>query len=225
MSLIRLLYIRFKTGIFNTIEWSKVIWRYYRKNFAFAQLDLALWAVYASRSPYKISREFLKQQKSTSLYEYGETPLTTLEHIAKECGIRSQDTVAELGSGTGRSCFWLATFVQCHVIGIEYIPEFIANAKALQEGYHIANVQFLHADMSCVILYNPTYIYLYGTIMEDAEIRSLAAVLAKEPKGTKLITVSWALEEFAPEAGYSIVKRFQASFPWGTGDVFLQQKQ
>lgn len=224
--MLRLLFIRLKVFLYNTIEAVQVVYRYYFRSPLFFKVDMALWALYASRSPFTISKEFLIKNHSLELYDYGETPLTTMEAIAKECVLSSSDIVAELGSGTGRTCFWLGQFIGCKTIGIEYIPEFANNAISLQKRFEIKNVRFLLDDMAKVILFSPTVVYLYGTTMAEGEIVSLGKTLTALPNGTKIITVSWSFADFLPKNNpFKIVKQFPASFPWGRADVYLQQIQ
>lgn len=219
-----LLLLRIRLSVYSAWELVKSL-RYYRRSWIFFQIDLALWAFYASRSPYKISREFLQTFGASDLYGYGETPLTTMELIAKECDLSNKDRVVELGSGTGRPCFWLAHFVGCDTTGIEFIPEFVSNAREIKNRFSIDNVHFILADMSRAELSTATAIYLYGTAMSSEEIAELAKALQAAPIGSKLITISWPLNDFCNVPKFPVIKKFSASFPWGIADVYLQIKQ
>ncbi len=66
-----------------------------------------------------------------------ETPLTSLEVIARECQLSVRDVVFELGCGRGRTCFWLNQFIGCAVIGIDYVPAFIEKALKVKRRFHI----------------------------------------------------------------------------------------
>ena len=68
-----------------------------------------------------------------------------------------------------------------------------------------------------------TVIYLYGTCLDDSLITLLAKRLSMLPTGTKIITVSFALEEYFPYSPIKLVKSFPAKFTWGVADVYVQQ--
>ena len=77
----------------------------------FAFLDLTFLVIYLFFNPYKISKKFLLSKKKKNIHIYGETPISTIAKIAKECEISSKDHIIELGSGRGRCCFWFSTFL------------------------------------------------------------------------------------------------------------------
>src|SRR4051794_23547579 len=103
--LVVLTFIHLKTIFYNLMYGIEDIFLYYR-NLSFFKIDLLLKALYFFHTPYKVSKKFLQERGSTDLYLYGETPLTTMDSIAKECRILSKDIVYELGCGRGRSAFW-----------------------------------------------------------------------------------------------------------------------
>ena len=132
------------------------------------------------------------------IYTYGETPLTTLETIAKECRLTGKaDVVFELGCGRARTCFWLHEFVECHVVGVEQIPEFVTRANHVAVKFGVQGVEFRNEDMLQTDLTGATVLYLYGTCLEKTFIEKLIKKFEKLPSGTKIITISFALEEFA----------------------------
>ncbi len=207
----------------NLFEYLKVICRYYG-NSAFRKVDMALLARYLFKSPYVISKEFLLKKGEENIYAYGETPLTTLEVIVRECGILSKDMVFELGSGRGRGCFWLNTVIGCGVVGIEYIPNFVNIAQHLVDRYKLKRVEFRLEDILEADYQGATVLYLYGTCYESAFIKKLLKRFAELPQGTKVITVSYPLTDFASKQEYEVMKRFPAQFTWGEADVYLQVK-
>lgn len=205
----------------NLCEYIRVIYRYY-SNATFRAADLLLLSKYIFRSPFAVSKAFMEARGEEDVYVYGETPLTTLETIAKECKITSQDTVFELGSGRGRGCFWLNIILGCKVVGIEYIPEFVEKAHAVIEKYRLSNIEFRQQDFLKADFRGATVIYLYGTCLDPSSIQKLMGKLSKLPAGTKIISVSYALKEYAPMPSFETLKRFQADFTWGKGEVYLQ---
>jgi SAM-dependent methyltransferase len=216
-----LLWVNFVVFIKNTIEFFKVAFRYYR-SFSFLKADLALRLTYLFNNPYKISKRFLMKKGEDEIYAYGETPLTSLEMIAKECGLTSKDCVFELGCGRGRTCFWLHSFVGCSVVGIEYIPEFVERANQVKDRLAIPNVEFRLEDMAKADLSGATVCYLYGTCLDEKTINTLIRHFSRLPAGTKIITVSYPLSDYADTDAFEVMKRFTVPYTWGNADVFLQ---
>lgn len=214
-----LFFLRIKVGMANFWEWIKVVYLYYG-NKDFAKADLLLYREYFFCNPYRMCRQELEKQGRTEIYTYGETPLTTMQKIAKLCKLGPEDTVIELGMGRGRTCFWLALVLKCQVIGIEKMVDFVSKAQSVKDHLQIPNLQFLHKDFFSADLRSATCIYLYGTCMDEEEICELAEKLAALPKGVKVITVSYPLTEYGK--GFTLLSSFSAPFTWGTADVYLQ---
>ena len=156
------------------------------------------------------------------IYAYGETPLTTMEKIASECNICKSDKVFELGMGRGRCCFWLNQFIKCDVVGIEFIPEFVKHANQIKSWYNVQGVEFRQEDMLKSDFDGGTCLYLYGTCYETEMIEKITKKIAKLPKGTKIISVSYSLETYSDPGLFTLIKKFPAVFTWGKADVYLQ---
>lgn len=219
-----LLWINLVTQKRNFVEFLKIAGNYY-SNTEFRKVDLSLLLSYFLNSPFAISKHYLKVKGEKDLYAYGETPLTTLDQISRECRLSSLDTVFELGCGRGRTCFWLRIFLKCKVVGIEYIPEFIKRADAVRTKYGIKEIDFRCEDFYKADYSGATAIYLYGTSLEDDSIKKLIDKFARLPAGTKIITVSYPLSDYTQKPLFEVMKRFQARYTWGTADVYLQIKK
>lgn len=222
---LELLWINLKTHVDRATEFVKVVRRYYLKSWSFCKQDLALLLLYTANSPFTISKKFLLSKGEKEVYTYGETDLTTLEKIAKTCQLSSTDTVYELGSGRGRGCFWLKAFIGCKVVGIEFIPEFVENAKLVKERFHVENVDFRLENMMETDFSDATVIYLYGTCLDTASINQLVKKFSALPSGTKILTVSYPLTIYTSEPIFEVMRCFQIEFPWGTTDLFFQIKK
>ena len=192
------------------IEWIVVVFLYYR-NKKFRQADLRIFFVSLFHNPYRISKEFYKE------HVYGETPITTMAKIAKECEITEKDIVYELGCGRARTCFWLATIIGCKVLGIDLIPHFIGLGRETALRYGIKNLKFLRRDFLQAKIKGATVIYLYGTTLTEAQVETLS----KQLSAPKVITVSYPLE--SPD--YKVTKSFPCRFTWGWTEVYLQVKK
>jgi SAM-dependent methyltransferase len=220
VSWIYLLWINLVVKKRNCVEYVKVLLKYY-SNPLFRKADTGLLFKYFFKNPFVISKKFLIKRGEEDIYAYGETPLTTMDLIAKECRISSADTVFELGCGRGRTCFWLACILNCRVVGIEYIPQFVEKSNAVKQRCKILNLQFRCEDFLKANLKGATVIYLYGTCLDKDSIKTLIDRFSYLPAGTKIITVSFSLNEYAERPIFEVLKRFSAPFTWGNADVYL----
>lgn len=193
----------------------------YYKNFCFCLVDFSLFLVYFFFNPYNISKRFLIKNKSSNIHAYGETPLTTLDLIVKNCGINANDRCIELGSGRGRTAFWLSHFIKCDLKAIERIAFFSNVAKALSKIFRIKNTIFMKEDMFRSSFDSATVIYLYGTMLEDDQILCLIEKF-KKIKGLKIITISYPLKDY--DSSFTTIKSFDVSFPWGTTTCYLNKQ-
>lgn len=218
-----LLWINLKVKSNNFVEFVRVIINYY-PNLNFFKIDSTLLLSYFLSNPFRMSKQFLLERGEKEIYTYGETPLTTLDFIAHQCHLSSHDVVFELGCGRGRTCFWLNQFIGCSVVGIEYIPVFIEKAQKIKNRFNLQRVSFRLDDLFQADLSGATVIYLYGTCFSADSIDLLIDRFSLLPDGTKIITVSYALTEYQPEAPFQVLKQFASSFTWGKADVYLQVK-
>ncbi len=216
-----LLFVNLKVSLINLVEWIHVAIKYY-PCFEFFKIDLAFFLSYLWINPFRVSKHFLIQKGEKEIYSYGETPLTTLDWIARKCHLSAQDVVFELGCGRGRTCFWLNQFIGCAVVGIDYVPIFIEKAQKIKKRFHVQRVSFRLEDLFQADFTGATVIYLYGTCFSAGYIDLLIERFSHLPEGTKIITISYALTKFQPEAPFELIEQFPASFTWGTTDVYLQ---
>lgn len=215
----KLLWLRLQVSWWNFKESIQVIFFYY-SNWEFAKLDLYFLRSYMLQYPYQMSKEFLTDIGKKDVDTYGETPLTTMDHIARECALHSRDVFYELGCGRGRACFWLHFFIRCRVYGVEYLPAFVKIAQSIKRHYQIEEVKFLYKDMLDVDLSNATVVYFYGTCSDTPFIQKLCHKLESLHRKTKIITVSYPLSSYNPN--FKVVKTFPVKFPWGETTAYLQ---
>lgn len=219
---IKLLLLNLKITLHQFCEYLRVIVKYYSHG-SFYKIDIYLLFSYLFDNPFKVSKRFLLKRGDSDIYTYGETPLTTLDLIARRCNISAKDLVFELGCGRGRSCFWLSQLIGCRVVGVDYVPEFIDRAISVKEKFHLEKVEFRLEDILSTDLTGATVIYLYGTCLPDELILQLIHHFMRLPIGTKIITVSFSLIDYYPSAPFKVVDHFPASFTWGKGDVYLSE--
>lgn len=207
----------------NLVENCKVFWRYYH-NFLFFKIDFLMFLLYLFRGPFHISKCFLQDKGEEDIYDYGETPLTTLENIAKESGCSSEDTLFELGCGRGKTAFWLNCFTGCKVVGVEIIPTFIEKARMIKSWLNVDGVEFRNEDILSTDYSGATMLYLYGTTLDKETIVPLIEKFKTLPSGTKIMTVSFPLSDYSAESLFRTEKIFTVAFNWGDSNVFLQTK-
>ncbi|MCE5295004.1 MAG: methyltransferase domain-containing protein [Chlamydiales bacterium] len=201
---------------FNSKDLLTTMCRYWT-NPKFALIDSTLLLSYFFKSPYSIGREHNDAEP------YGETPLATLDQIIKHCPIKPDDTVIELGSGRGRTCFWLSVYKGYKTIGIEYIPAFVLRAQKFAKFFGVSNVEFRLGDMLEADLSDADWIYLFGTALPDESIIRLCKKLEILKPGTKIITVSYPLTAYSQCPKFEVTQSFDAEFSWGTTQVYIHE--
>ncbi|NGX43375.1 MAG: hypothetical protein K940chlam7_01672 [Chlamydiae bacterium] len=221
MNYIKLFFLRLVVGYRNLVEFFRVAYFYY-PNRQFKRVDLYLLRCYILENPYRISKKTLQEKGSKDIYAYGETPLTTMEKISKKCQINTADVVYELGSGRGRTCFWLHFFVGCQVVGVEFVPIFVKIAQKVKHRFDVRGVKFIYQDILDVDYADATVIYFYGTSSDTPFIEKLIEKLKGLPSGTKIITVSYPLTAYTKQPLFKLIKSFPAQFSWGEAEVYLQ---
>lgn len=212
----------FKYAWIDFLKQVEVRHRYY-KDAHFSAIDRALLRIYILRSPYRVSKNYLLQHNEKDVHAYGETPLTTFEKIAKEVKLLPSDTLLELGCGRGRGAFFLSHFFGCKVIGIEKIPIFIKMAKHTAAKFNVERVSFHCLNMLDMKFPHANVIYLYGTCLEDNDIKRLLLALKSFPSGTKVITISYPLTDYTEGVVFHLEKSFSVDFPWGKTDAYVQR--
>lgn len=215
-----LIWINFVVFFRNAFEYSKVVIRYYG-SWKFLKADISLILMYFFHNPFSISKRFLQNKGEKEVHAYGETPLTSLEIIAREAQIGPKDIVYELGSGRGRCCFWLNSFTGCSVVGIEQVPDFVERANRIRNKLKIQKVTFINQDFCDVDLSPATLCYLYGTCLDDLTIKKLIDKFSHLAIGTKIITISFSLADYTNASWFETMKHFTVQYTWGTADAYV----
>lgn len=221
MSIGKSLYLSLKVKIYFFTNWLKSIKYYSNKKFLF--FDLGFSFVYLFLNPYRISRKFLEKKTHKKIYDYGETSLIQMEKISKLFNISSKDTFLELGAGRGKVSFWLYFFLNIKVIAIEQIPIFVKIANFFIKLFKIKNIKFLCTDMFDFDMQNIDIIYLYGATLPSEKIKMLINKFKKLPNRVKIITISYALDEY--DKNFVCQKSLDVSFAWGQTKAYLNVKK
>lgn len=197
----------------------QVIFRYY-KNKRFLLADSTLFFLYLFSNPYRISRKFLQKKGAENIYAYGETPLTTLEKIVRAFGVSPENKWLDLGSGRGRSCFWISEFWGCQTRGIEWIPQFASRACQIAKRIPSCRAKFQNDSIQNVDFSWPDVVYLCGTCMSEKEIESILIPMQSLKNGAKVITITEPLKH----PSYWLIQSIPVSFIWGETEAYLQIK-
>lgn len=220
VSFIPLFGLHVRAFVFRLIEFLRVAVNYWF-TFSFFMADIWLSLIYMGKSPYHL----VKSDNWDEGEPYGETPLTTLDQIARECHLLSKDVVFDLGCGRGRTVFWLAQFVKCTAIGVEKVSIFVNRANRIKKHLKLEKALFWQGDIKEMDLTSATAVYLYGTGFGDEKLKELVERLNTLKQGTKVITVSFPLDEVEGGSGFLLKKSFLARYPWGKTRVYLQEKR
>ena len=100
-------------------------------------------------------------------------------------------------------------------MGIDFVPAFIKRALKVKRRFHVQRVFFRLEDLFQADSTGATVVYLYGTCFSAESIDLLMERFRELPEGTKIITVSYALTEYRPEAPFRVLKQFSRSLYLG----------
>lgn len=222
MEFIKLLYLNLQLRALKLVEQIRILPLYWNR--ALLKIDWAYFKAYLFKSPYKLHREHFKASSEEIKYSYGETwPSTALE-LHKLFRIQPDDVLYDLGSGTGRISFWLQQLGLCHVVAVENLPDFIQRSEKMKIELQNKAVTFLEQNILDVDYSPATLIYFYGTSFSDEFIQKLLKKWSGLKPGVRIITTSYALNEYLDKPEYLLLKEKRLFYPWGKCDVYLQEK-
>ncbi len=193
----------------------------------FLCFELQRRLIYLFCSPWAISRRFLDQQGQSSDVQdaqgYGETPLITLNAVARRLRLSEKDALLELGSGTGRNCAWLSDRYGCRTCGIEQIPQYVYFAeKMVKRHFSDGQVSLICGDMFALDMSDWHFVYVDCTAMSEPCIGQVAFLCAGLPNGAKLVTVNASMSEWMPER-FQIETVFPGLFIWGWSEIRIHR--
>jgi cyclopropane fatty-acyl-phospholipid synthase-like methyltransferase len=156
---------------FQVLKWDfkeeKKVKELFYKNHTFAQIDTLLKKIQVVFSVFYFQK--ISQEKGDSdIHKHGETPITTIDAIAKRVGLTKNDHLFELGSGRCRAAFFLAAEYGCKASAIDMVPDFcLKQLRISLSDLKEINTTFTLGDITSMNLSSATVIYLYGTCLED----------------------------------------------------------
>lgn len=199
----------------------KLVYRYYRKP-RYAIADIWLQCRYFFTPLAQLSRWALREHADDQVQRiYGETSIPHFAELCAQLQLTAQDRFFELGCGRGRLALWLACHTPCRqVIGIDLNPIFIQRASAITQGLRIRHLFWQQDNFMDTYLNSATVLYLYGTAFNEQAIANITEHLRLCQPGTRIITVSYALDH----ADFEKVQQRKLQFVWGEADIFIQRR-
>ena len=196
--------------------------RFYLWHPVFFAADLLVMAQYFFQSPFRMVRIVDEQHPGKPVGPYGETDFRTLSRLFDELEIPQSASVADLGSGRGRTGFFLRLVRgHKHVLGIEQLSLMVERANRVRRWLGIDGLLYVQGDWTSMPLDGIDVIYLYGLILDEQASLQAAIRLAALKPGTSIITVSSWLGETLPNH-FRLIKKVPVRFDWGTTEAFLQ---
>ncbi len=179
-------------------------------------------------NPYTVCKLYFRQCGLDSSLQtiYGETPLTTFAKIARAAEITEKDVVYELGCGRGLGVFWLRFFCGCRCVGLDVNPIFINKAVRVAASTHTDGVEFYIANFVRHDFSEASVIYLYGSALSESAVSDLTDRFASLRKGTRIVTVSYALSDFRSKdesERFELEKVIVGNFVWGDTNIYIQR--
>jgi hypothetical protein len=151
---------------------------------------------------------------------YGETPFSTWIALLKHWKLSPEDTLIDLGGGSGLFSLLTHTATGANAISIDRIEAFASHGHQLVEQLDLQGVTFVCDDFCHVELSQGTHFYSTMTCFPDDLRAQLSAKLAEAPSGARIATVTFALESpFIHREAH-----WKHLFPWGWDDIFLHRR-
>lgn len=197
-------------------------WLFDYSNIRFAKAHRCLQAYYKGS---KLRHSYVEFQTSKKAGDpsapYGETPLLTMKRLIQGFAINSNHRILELGCGSGRLAFWIASQVGCSVIAVDHAPFFIEAAKrtAQESGFRDHEISFIQVDLVHAPFEKVDIVYFYGLGLGDKLYERLCLRLAQMQNPPWVITIGGPLNEY--HEGFCVMQQMPAVFAWGWTNAYL----
>jgi SAM-dependent methyltransferase len=126
------------------------------------------------------------------------TPDTVVEGMLKLAGVKSSDTVYDLGCGDGRIVITAARTYKSHGVGVDINPERITEARANAKKAMVDNlVKFEENDLFAADIKAATVVTLY--LLPNVNLRLRPKLLKDLKPGTRIVSHSFDMGEWKPD--------------------------
>jgi ubiquinone/menaquinone biosynthesis C-methylase UbiE len=129
---------------------------------------------------------------------YVPSPNPVVEGMLKLAGVKSGDTVYDLGCGDGRIVITAAKTYGAKGVGVDINPERIEEARANAKSAKVEDkVKFEENDLFKANIANATVVTLY--LLPDVNVRLKPKLLKELKPGTRIVSHSFDMGDWKPE--------------------------
>lgn len=167
----------------------------------------------------KLEAEKIKTGIDAAELTYGETPYFTAAAILKEAKAKEGMVFYELGSGMGRFAFLANLLFRTKVVGIEIVPLFTQFTNDLVDEFKLQDISFRQENIFGGDYADADIIYMTTTCLSEESRGLLANAVGRARRGTKVITVTHALDH----RRLRVKKAKRMCFSWGRTTVYFHE--
>lgn len=153
-------------------------------------------------------------------FAYGETPWTAIHRILTELNLGPDDTLFELGSGTGRFSLFAARLTGCAAVGFELVPPFVERADRIARAIGLTRCEFRVEDFFRASWRGASAVYCATTTFDDETLARFEAKCGELRVGARTVTVTQPPRRAGLEPEWMQV----LDFSWGPGTVFIHRR-
>jgi SAM-dependent methyltransferase len=129
---------------------------------------------------------------------YVPTDKTVVDAMLKLAGVKSTDTVYDLGCGDGRIVVRAAKNHGAHGVGVDINPDRIQEARQNAKLNNVENmVRFEEGDLFDADIQNATVVTLY--LLPSVNLRLRPKLLADLKPGTRIVSHSFDMGDWKPD--------------------------
>lgn len=189
----------------------RLLWAYLRISWA------DFWATpYRSRGSFSATLAARRAGQNVAELVYGETPLVTGVWLFRRAGVRRGATLLDVGAGRGRALL-AARWLGAEARGVELLA---AHVRPVQRTLARVGVRLASGEATSVALAGITHVYLTWTGYSATTRARLEAFLLDLAPGARVL----ALDQPLRGAGFRLLWRTRAFYPWGLEPVWVYER-
>ena len=138
------------------------------------------------------------QPRRTPEVPFVPSPEGVVEGMLKLAGVKSTDTVYDLGCGDGRIVITAAKTFGAHGVGVDINPERVADARANAKKAGVENlVRFEENDLFQADIHPATVVTLY--LLPDVNMRLRPRLMEQLKPGVRVVSHSFDMGDWKPD--------------------------